>query len=302
MQGNLALKRAITELARDFSLEVTPADLIHSPGSLQGLPAGTRVYITWVPGRPFAAVLQAAVRLTELGLTPVPHVSARAVADLTELEGMLAALRLEANVTQALLIAGSQRHPAGAFKSSLDVLATGIFEQYGFTHLGFAAHPDGSPDIAPTALTQAMQQKQDWARRSGLSPSRMSAHWVTQFCFDAPRVVEWERGERHGLPVHIGLAGLASLPTLIKYARSCGIGPSIQTLLRQGGRVMSLAHAVAPGEMVVALSQARLCDPHCRVERLHFFPFGALQRTVEWALALSHGDFELVQQGTDIRT
>ena len=242
------------------------------------------------------------MRLTDWGLTPVPHLSARAVTDLPELERMLAALRREADVTHALLIAGSQRHPVGAFKSSLDVLATGLFEQHGFTHLGFAAHPDGSPDIAPTALTRAMQQKQDWAKRSGLSPSRMSARWVTQFCFDAPRVVAWERGVRQDLPIHIGLAGLASLPTLIKYARSCGIGPSIQTLLRQGGRVLSLANAMAPGEMVVALSQARLLDPQCRVERLHFFPFGAVQRTVQWALALSCGDFELVQQGTDIRT
>lgn len=54
--------------------------------------------------------------------------------------------------------------------------------------------------------------------------------------------------------------------------------------------------------MVVALSQARLQDTHFRVERLNVFPCGALQRTVQRALALSRDDFELVQQDTDVRT
>ena len=285
------------QLARDFSLEVTPADLAHSASALQALPNGTRVYVTWVPGKSFEGVLQAAVRLKEMGLQPVPHLSARAIADLPTLERMLMALRREADVTQALLIGGSQRQPAGALTASLDLVAFGLFQQHGFTHLAFAAHPDGSPDIAPNALTDALQRKNDWVNSSG-----MAGHLVTQFCFDAPRVLAWERGARQHLPIHIGLAGLASLPTLVKYAKNCGIGPSIQTLLRQGGRMLSLANAVAPGQIVVALAQARLRDPLCCIERLHFFPFGALQRTAQWALALSRGDFELVQQDSDLRT
>ena len=297
LPGQLRLKQAVTQLARDFSLEVTPADLAQSSSSLQALPPGTRVYITWVPGKPFDAVLQAAVRLREMGLQPVPHLSARAIADGPTLERLLIALRRQAGVTQALLIGGSQRQPAGVLTASLELAASGQFQQQGFTRIAFAAHPDGSPDMAPHALAEALQQKNDWVNSSG-----MAGHLVTQFCFDASRVVAWEQGTRQRMPIHIGLAGLASLPTLVKYAKNCGIGPSIQTLLRQGGRMVSLANAVAPGRMVVALAQARLQDPQCRIERLHFFPFGALQRTVQWALALTHGTFELVQQDSDIST
>ena len=309
MQGLPALKRAVVELARDFSLEVMPADLADSEAplkadaarALRSLAPHTRVYITWVPGKPFAPVLQAAVRLRAMGLQPVPHLSARAIADVPTLDRMLQALRREADVTQVLLIGGSQQLPVGGLTASQDVLASGLLQHHGFGHVAFAAHPDGSPEIAPQVLADALQQKTRWASSHGLA-----AHLVTQFCFDAPTVLAWERGLRQTpgphLPVHVGLAGLASLPTLVKYAKSCGIGPSVQTLLRQSGRMLSLASGVAPGAMVVALAQARLRDPHCGLARLHFFPFGALQRTVDWALALTRGDFELTHEGTDLRT
>ena len=293
-----ALKSEIRALMRDFSIEQTPAEVAQRHALPPDLAAGSRVYITWISGNPFASTLRAAVRLRELGMRPVPHLAARAIAGVDTLAAMLIALHREAEVDQALLVAGSARVPLGAFESTRDALEPGLFERHGWRSLGVAGHPEGSPDIAPEALALALRDKNTYAART---PMRM--HLVTQFCFDAAPVLAWERQlHRAGntLPVHVGLAGLASLPTLIRYARSCGVGASLGMLTRQAGRLLELARAVTPGPVVTALAAARLADAACRFERLHFFPFGSFDATVAWAAAVGHGEFKLNADAHDI--
>lgn len=298
--GQGTLKAEVVALMRDFSIEKTPGEV----ASLRSLPsellAGSRVYIVWIGGNDFSKTLRAAVRLRELGMEPVPHLAVRAIADAAALDTMLAALRREAAVRHALLVAGSARTPAGQFDGAVSALATGLLEQHGWRTLGVAGHPEGSPAIAPALLADALQRKNAHAQGS---PLRMRL--VTQFCFDAVPVLAWERSIRaagNRLPIHVGLAGLATLPTLIKYARHCGVGASLGVLTRQAGRLFKLASAVTPGEVVVALAAARLADPQCLIERLHFFPFGAFDATVAWAAAVARGDFRLRPDGRDIVT
>ena len=100
--------------------------------------------------------------------------------------------------------------------------------------------------------------------------------------------------------MHVGLAGLASLPTLVKYARSCGVGASLGALTRQMGRMFKRVSAVTPGPLVTALAAACIGDEHCLIERLHFYPFGAFDATVAWAAAVARGDFRLTREGSDI--
>lgn len=296
--ANRALKSEIMALLRDFSVEKTPAELARRDAWPAELPQGSRVYITWIAGNHFDKTLRAAVRLREFGMEPVPHLAARAVVDANTLDAMLASLRREAGVDQALLIAGAMRTPAGAFDSTLPALASGLFERHGFRALAIAGHPEGSPDIAADALQAALAAKNRHAAASGLS-----MRVVTQFCFDGAPVVAWERRTRaagNRLPIHIGLAGLATLPTLIRFARICGVGASLGVLTRQAGRLFRLMSAVAPGEVVVALARARLADPACLIEGCHFFPFGAFGATVAWAAAVARGDFHLNNDASDI--
>lgn len=283
---------------RDYSVEQTPAELLRRGALPAELPAGSRVYLTWIAGAPFDQMRRAAVRLRELGMTPVPHLAARAIADTATLDRMLADLARQASVDHALLIAGSQRTPAGPFDSALSALSTGRFEQHDWRSVAMAGHPEGSPDIDAAALVVALREKNAYARTTTLK-----LHLVTQFCFAGEPVVAWERrvrGDGNGLPVHVGVAGLASLPTLLRYARVCGVGASIGTLGRQAGRLLRLAASVHPGEIVVAVARARLADADSRFHGVHFFPFGSLDATVAWAAAVARGDFRLNDDGTDL--
>lgn len=292
------LRSEISALLNDFSIEKTPREVESLRALPPELPLGSRVYITWVNGNDFSRTLRAAVRLRELGMQPVPHLAMRAVADGAALDAMLLALQREAAVNHALLVAGSAGAPVGCFDSTLPALASGLFERRGWSELGVAGHPEGSPDIAPDALARALRDKNAFARASS-----MRMHLVTQFVFDGAPVVAWERRIREDgnrLPIHVGLAGLASLPTLIRYARSCGVGASLRVLTRQSGRLLKLASAVMPGQVVVALAAARLADAQSLIACVHFFPFGSFDATVAWAAAVAAGNFRLVDDDTDL--
>ena len=292
------LRSEISALLNDFSIEKTPREVESLRALPPELPLGSRVYITWVNGNDFSRTLRAAVRLRELGMQPVPHLAMRAVADGAALDAMLLALQREAAVNHALLVAGSAGAPVGCFDSTLPALASGLFERRGWSELGVAGHPEGSPEIAPDALARALRDKNAFARASS-----MRMHLVTQFVFDGAPVVAWERRIREDgnrLPIHVGLAGLASLPTLIRYARSCGVGASLRVLTRQSGRLLKLASAVMPGQVVVALAAARLADAQSLIACVHFFPFGSFDATVAWAAAVAAGNFRLVDDDTDL--
>ena len=293
------IKAEVKRLMQDFSVEVTPGELVRLKALPAELPLGSRVYIPWVPGNRVEHTVQAAARLQALGMTPLPHIAARAVTDAASLDNLLTRLHKEAGVQQVMLIAGSSTAPAGSFDSSLQVLSSGLLKRHKFTGLSLAAHPEGSPDISAKALEAALQVKNAFARTSSAQ-----VRLVTQFCFDGAPIVAWERAARtsgNRLPVHVGLAGLASVPTLLKYAHSCGVGASMQLLtgqgLRQGLRLLRVAARLEPGNIVAAVARARLQNPGSLFEGFHFFPFGALSQTVAWAAAVARGQFTLEDNG-----
>ncbi len=300
------IAREITRLMRAFSVEMTTGELARTRTLPPGLPADSRIYIPWVPGNQAGQTVQATVRVRELGMVPVPHIAARAITSASSLDQLLADLQREAMVDQILLVAGSHAAPAGVFESSLQVLQGGFLQRHGIRGLNLAAHPEGSPDIPSAALAAALQHKNAFAAAN--APA-LKTGLVTQFCFEAAPVLAWERLARsdgNQLPVDVGLAGLASIPTLIKYGRSCGVGASLKLLTGQGAgqglRLFRLATRLVPGQIVVAVAQARLANPACRFAGFHFFPFGALAATVEWAAALARGDFTLVPNSDGIAT
>lgn len=292
------MRAEATRLMRGFSVEQTPAELGKRTAFPADLPPGTRVYLTWIPGAPFERTLAAAARVRELGMTPVPHLAARAIRDAAALDGILAALRREAAVEHLLLIAGSQGSPAGAYADSLQLLATGRFDGPPWRSLGFAAHPEGSPAIDALSLARSLAAKSAHATATAL-PHEL----VTQFGFSPGPLLAWERQVRvdsRGLPVRVGLAGLTSMATLLRYAARCGVATSARALLRYGGRSVRLAGGMAPGRLVAAVARASLADPEARFAGFHFYPFGSLEATVEWAAAIAAGALSLDVEGREL--
>ena len=128
-----------------------------------------------------------------------------------------------------LLVAGDQTPPAGEFASTLEILESGALAAAGITSIGVAGHPQGNPNIPTAALWDALARKQAYAGAAGAR-----VHIVSQFGFDPAALVAWDReltARGIGLPVHVGVAGPASLKSLAKFAMMCGIGASLGALL-----------------------------------------------------------------------
>ncbi|HEV7414780.1 MAG TPA: methylenetetrahydrofolate reductase [Tianweitania sediminis] len=261
------------------SIEVAPKQAIESADLPGLLPAGTRVYITDIGTDPADVLTTAARRVHDLGYKPVPHFASRRLTTRAALEDRVKRATSEAGVTDVLVIGGGLDAPAGEFTSTMDVLNTGVFERHGITAMGVAGHPEGSPDFSEQTAIEALREKQAFARRSGID-----VRIVTQFGFDADRFADWAEGLKNNgidLPVHIGVAGPAKIPTLIKYAAMCGVGNSIQFLKKNAMSLTALAVGHSPEEIVGPLER-RAARPQSPISHIHVFPFGGLKKSAEW--------------------
>jgi methylenetetrahydrofolate reductase (NADPH) len=281
----------VMALLADFSVETTPTSASKVANFADHLAQGTTVNVTFLPGTDSAETIAVAARLRREGFEPVPHVAARSIADHAMLDSYLGRMKDEAGVTQALVIAGGLDKPTGAFGSSMDLLQTGLFQHHGITKLGVAGHPEGTPDISEQALKDALLWKNRFAHDNGLE-----LYIETQFCFDAEAIIAWDkkiRGWGNTLPIHLGVPGLASLKTLLRFAQMSGIGPSIRVLTRQARNIAKLMLVQAPDRLILDLAAYQASDAECGIEKLHFYPFGGLAKSAEWANMLTSGAFEI---------
>jgi methylenetetrahydrofolate reductase (NADPH) len=291
-------KQQIVDFIAGSSVEVTPTQAAKVGNFRDHLSPGQRVMVTFLPGSDWRATVATASMLRDQGFEPVPHIAARSVTDHAMLDAFLRNLREEAGVREVLAIGGGVDRPVGQFDCTMQMLETGLFQKYGIFRIGVAGHPEGSPDIPEVAVRQAIIDKNRFAEENGLE-----LHIATQFCFEVAPVLAWERQLRadgNRLPIHIGIAGLATLKTLLAHARACGVGNSIRVLMRQAGNITKLMSVREPGEFVAGIAQASAADPECMIRGAHFFPLGGLRRTAAWMQAVSTGEFELVDGGRDI--
>ena len=290
-----AIARSVVDLMRNFSIEAIPREVESVIEVAARLPAGTKVYLTRLPKASFDDTLRAAVKLRARGLACVPHLTARTTRDRAELQSHVRALVAEAGVREVLLVAGSQPRPVGEFGSTMEMLATGIFEEAGIERIGVAGHPEGDKQIDPAVLQAALMEKNAFAART-----RLELSIVTQFFFDAEPVIRWERRMRelgNRLPIYVGFHGLTGTTGLLRHAIACGIGESIK-VLAQHTNVLALAVVRSPERLVVAVAKAAAGDHASCFAGAHFFPLGGFARTAAWAHAVALGDFTLEADGS----
>jgi methylenetetrahydrofolate reductase (NADPH) len=210
----------------------------------------------------------------------VPHITARGFSRPAELNTLLAALRDEAAVNRILLIGGDIAVARGAFESSLDVLATGALEQHGIQVVGLAGYPEGHHTLGPAKLWENLMAKLAQARARGLS-----TEIVTQFCFEARPLATWfGELQRRGIdvPVRIGMAGPASISSLITFAMRCGIGNSLRAITNRPESIGRLLRDATPDDLLAGLAEAWAGQLPERIPLLHVFPFGGVAKSGAW--------------------
>ncbi len=287
-----SIQLALNQLVKGYSVETTPGAATKIPDYRYILPPGTTVYVTLLPGSSIDDTISVCIRLASEGFNPVPHYAARQLSNQQKVAASLQRFREEAGGTQVLALAGSARVPVGEFDSSMQLLETGLFDKMGITRIGVAGHPEGSPDISQHQLKDALRWKNHFRERTDAQ-----MYIVTQFCFQAQPVIQWERELielGNDLPVHIGVPGVATVGTLIKHAVACGVGPSMNFLKKQARSATKLLKNSTPERLLHELAQHRAWNPDSIIEQLHVFPLGGLRKSAEW--------FEHIQSEAETRS
>jgi methylenetetrahydrofolate reductase (NADPH) len=288
-------KSSVQNLVRNYSIETTVPQAERVERFSDTVPPGTCLYIAHIPGTNFQDTVTLAARLRREGMEPVPHVVGRRIANLAALEDFLKRLTGDAGVKQVLVVAGDNATPEGQITSGLQVLESGFLEKYGVRTVGVAGHPEGHREVADPVLRDALRRKNAYAEKTG-----SKVYVVTQFTFTADSVTAWETSHSDDigrLPVTIGLPGLASAKTLLKYAMDCGVGASLQAFSKRAASLTRLLTVSAPDDILVGLAAFREKNPKSHISGIHFFPFGGFKKTADWANKVVAGNFELTSDG-----
>jgi methylenetetrahydrofolate reductase (NADPH) len=267
-----------------YSIEVTPNAAAKIENFAEVLPANTRIYIAHIEGTPFDEMLKTAKKITNEGFIPMPHFPARIIEDKDTLESWLSQYSGEANVQEALVIAGGSKEPAGVFDSSIQIIETELFDKYSFKRLHVAGHPEGNKDIdkdsTHTNVNKALSWKNEYAKRTDAQIAI-----ATQFCFDSVAIIQWANNlidMNIDLPVHIGIAGPAKLQTLIRYSIECGVGASMKVLQKRAKDITKLLLPYEPNSVISELAEYKSQNPDFNIEQVHFFPLGGTKTTANW--------------------
>jgi len=273
----------LADFVQGYSIEVMPRTAAKVDDFRAILPEGTRVYIAHIAGTPIEEMVATATRLVNEGFSVMPHLPARIIPSRTTLDDW-AARYADAGVSQALMIAGGVSEPAGDFHSSMQVLESGVLDARGFTRLHIAGHPEGNRDIDPTGGEQAVMAALRW-KSAFAERTDADMAIATQFCFEAAPVIAWADRLREAgvdLPIHIGVAGPAKLQTLIKFAMTCGVGPSIRVLQRRAADITKLMLPFTPDQILQDLAAHKAAHTEFQVEAVHVFPLGGIPGAAEF--------------------
>lgn len=281
-----ACETMLKTLTRSASIEATPRQILADSDLLDWIPAGTFVYVPFLPNAQFSETIDACRHLLAVGLVPVPHFPARVIESYSQTSDWLDSLAA-LNVRHLMLIAGDRREPAGPFRDTLELLATGVLKDYPGFALGVAGHPDGHPFADQEELARALRIKREYAAATG------THMWVTtQFAFEADVFLDWLSLIHHDitpLPVYFGVAGPTKLRTLIAYAAQCGVGFSARAMRRRPDTAR-LLRAWTPDGLVRSLAGHLVMHPDALLRGIHIFPFGGLKRSAKWLYELQGND------------
>lgn len=195
------------------------------------------------------------------------------------LQDYLAGLRKAGASESVLVVAGDPAQPEGPYPDAAAVIGSGLLEEHGVRQASMAGHPGGHPAVADGALWAALDAKATALRQRGLG-----GEVITQFGFDATRVLAWlaeVRARGIGLTVRVSVPGPATVPRLLAIASRCGVTVSAPAARNYGFSLTEPAGTAGPDRFVRELASGY--DPRSHGEvKLHFNAFGGFTATTEW--------------------
>jgi methylenetetrahydrofolate reductase (NADPH) len=270
----------LAALIATYSIEMTAKDTDALRDAKQVIPPGTSVNITFLAGETASARVAAARQARSCGFRPRPHISARRIVSQEELKTFLNDLAREAQIDSAFVVAGDLAEPAGPYFDALAVIRSGLLAGCGVRHVGISGYPEGHPDFSSQTLWQALRDK-----HRALTELGHSCDIITQFGFDAMPVLDWLQQLREAgitVPVRVGVPGPASVKTLLRFAARCGVGASASVMARYGVSITKLLNTAGPEALIAELAAGLDPARHGEVF-LHFYPFGGLAKSAQWA-------------------
>src|SRR6478609_8999728 len=278
-------RAASLELIKNFSLEMTGKDIPALIEAKDGIPPGTRINVTFLGNEDLEMRLAAAKAARDLGFVPVPHVSARRLKSKGDFEEFLGRLQEVGAAEHLFVVGGDPAEPEGPYGDSLALVNTGLLQQYGVREVGIGGYPEGHPDIRKEDLWRALEDK-----TAALAAQDLGASIITQFAFDTAPVAAWiDEVRARGIqaPIRVGTPGPAGVKRLLGFARRFGVGANAMIVKKYGFSLTNLLGTAGPDQFVSDLSSLLAQDPSAGSVKLHFYTFGGLLATSEWAREFS---------------
>ena len=285
----MMIKEKIISLIDGFTIELSPK-VRHKLKSIP-LDKKNNIYITYLPDASENDILETVDFVSKNNLTPITHLPARTMKNLDHVSQFLSQVR-ERTDSKKILVIGGGGNQLGQISSSLEILNSGILEEYNFDEIGIAGHPEGSPDISQETIDNFLNDKFDLTKSKGLN-----LELVTQLFFDAKPFIDWCDSlieKKITIPVRVGFPGPASFKTLLNFGLMSGVGNSINFLKKNSSKVTDLLTKTSNDEMLISLAEyAYMKNP---LKSFHCFPFGGFEKTCLWLNEIQNGDFIVENQ------
>jgi methylenetetrahydrofolate reductase (NADPH) len=188
------------------------------------------------------------------------------------LERILAQLS-DAGIGRTFVV-GGDADPPGEFFDAHAVLRA--MEEIGHNlTVGITAYPEGHHFISDEAIQQALVDKEPYA-----------AYMTTQMCFTPATIADWISTQRQleiGLPISIGIPGVAELHKLIGISARIGVGASMRFLSKNTSLAGKLVRpgGYSPDDLIIGLADV-LADPIASIQSLHCYTFNRVEKTEAW--------------------
>lgn len=276
-----ATSPGLRALMQDFSLEMTGKDVDALREAAPLIPQGSRVNVTFLGNEDLEMRVTAAKAVKDLGFIPVPHISARRIESEDELKEFLQALADVGATKHIFAVGGDPAEPTGPYGSSLEMIESGVFPEFGVENVSIAGYPEGHPVSSDEDFIS-----QTRAKLASLAEQNLSSVIITQFGFDIDPVATWLNKlaeEDISVPVRIGVPGPAGIRRLLKFAKRFGVGASAGIALKYGFSLTNLVGSAGPDKFLKELGEQTQVTNFTGDVGVHFYTFGGMARTAEWA-------------------